>query len=125
MNKEEILALEAETADPAIIAVEVMGWHKNYSTMTWVDSDGILVAFISSWNPWKDISAAMQVLDELKKDWDCITLFWDVGAWDIILESYDISETFCLGKESGLTYKELPEAICRIALLSQIRRKSR
>lgn len=68
----------------------------------------------------RDISAASQILEKLKKDWDCIDLVWDVGAWDMRLENYDNHREFCLGKESGTTFEELPEAICKAALLAKL-----
>jgi len=65
-----------------------------------------------------DISAAWLVVEKLKKDWDCIDLIWDAGAWDMCLENYDSHRKFYLGKESGATYEELPEAICKAALIA-------
>ena len=72
-----------------------------------------------------DISAAWRVLEKLKRDWGCIDLIWDAGAWDISLENYDSHRKFYLGKESGATYEELPEAICRAALITRLNETKR
>ena len=58
-------------------------------------------------------------LEELKKTWDCITLIYDIGAWDVNLERYATKEHFYLGKESGLTYESMSEAISQALKLSK------
>jgi len=64
------------------------------------------------------ISDSFIVEQKLQEKWDCIDLIWDCGSWDIHLEKYGTLRDFYLGKEAGETYEQLPEAICRTALLS-------
>jgi len=66
----------------------------------------------------RDFSATTLVLDRLKEDWNSIDLIWDSGAWDIRLENYLTHRKLYLGKESGATYAQLPEAICKAALIA-------
>lgn len=149
MMKEEILAMKAEELRQKIgegifgYTVETRKGFRSFGDGTFIEdqTDRIDAAYAFCYiaDRWKakdgeevlvweelpnypeDISAAWQVLEKLKKEWGCITLLWDVGSWDIILESYDTCKTFFLGKESGLTYKELPEAICKAALLAKLK----
>lgn len=67
----------------------------------------------------RDLYAADQVLNKLREEWVFIDLIWDAGAWDIHLENYFSHRKFYLGKESGATYEQLPEAICKVALIAK------
>ena len=140
MDKGTILAIEAGEELDRLVAEEVMGEPMpefapegalglqlagspvKSPKGNWVCLCRYDEGDIPRWRPVPfsiDISAAWRVLETLKKHWDCIDLIWDAGAWDISLENYDSHRKFYLGKESGATYEELPEAICRVALMTE------
>ena len=126
MTKEKILTMEAgEELDRTI--AESLGYTVVKSSSTGkleillLQEDTGAYFFQSELPKYStDLSAASQVLNELKKEWDCIILLWDVCAWDIVLENYDTHKKFYLGKESGMTYEGLPKAICMTALLVRL-----
>jgi len=107
MTKEEILAMEAGLKLDDAIHRQVMS-----------KGEPSLIHPLPKYS--EDILAAWSVIEKMKENWDCIELIWDVGAWDICLENYETHQRFYLGKEAGETYEKLPEAICKVALLTKL-----
>lgn len=131
MTKEEILAMKPGNELDDMVASEIMEWQQGGDEgEVWLDKEDHYTDYFVTgrapgisdcyWKPSTDISAAWQVLDELKKKWDCVLLVWDVGVWDIHLENYTTRKEFYLGTEAGETYEKIPEAICKAALIAKI-----
>lgn len=132
MAKEEILAMEVETADPSIIATEVMGWRKgDHSVGEYGWYEGKSYKMDSFWNPWEDIWTAWQVVEKLEEQ----ELLLFINVTTVCLPQgwgaeFAIVVGFCkcwvgtsLGEVSRIyckSIKEIPEAISKAALLSKL-----
>ena len=69
MTKEEILAMNPSIQLGNLVAIEVMEWRREGDHWVtpegfWVDAEGL-----HGWYPWRDISAAWQVVDKNDYSW--------------------------------------------------------
>jgi len=130
MTKEEILAMSPSVEMGNLVAIEVMKWHRDGDH--WVTPEGFWVKAegLDGWYPWRDISAAWQVVKKMREMEDshgnhllcCLDIYSDHDfVWEIRW-SYSELSLYNDGhkKHRSGCYDDLPEAICKAALLAKL-----
>lgn len=112
MTRDEILKMEAGRELDALVAKDVMGWHKldgNWKDNIWEKADGHIKG---DWHPSEDISAA----------WEVVTKIRSMG-WGVDISWFHEFIYCALHKPDSVIIKQAnaetaPLAICRAALLA-------
>lgn len=128
MTKEEILAMKAGTELDALVAEQILGWHKvmrdeplGDCTYKWKDKSGTFQSCQCFFQPFSDISDTWQVVDELinKKEKITEVQYKAPPIFSLVMGSYPAP--WCLASFAGCQAggDTAPEAICKAALLTK------
>lgn len=122
MNESDIEQLNPSKEMSDLVAIEVMKWRREDDH--WVTPEGFWVAAdgLEGWHPWQYPAWGIwQVIEELRKDFWCI----EINIADSCFVKAELLKTppieIRVDSQDGI--KGLPAAICRLALLTTIKRK--
>lgn len=121
MTKEEILAMDPSVQMGNLVATEVMKWHRERDH--WVTPEGFWIKGegLDGWYPWRDISAAWQVVEHLCRKGFCVRteVIPDDNRAAYYCSFYP-SEIGGAQKMALTLGASMPEAICKAALMAKL-----
>jgi hypothetical protein len=119
LTREEILAMEPGTELNALVAVKVMRWklvEGNHSgRMFWEDENGKLHGVAYDFEPSKNISAALEVLEKPE-----IMDRRQIGIYPTSFGTWIARPFMPGGKDCTVQAKKAPEAISKCVLLAEL-----